>query len=99
MKRPARAALGAALALASLLAASPAPAQELEPRASKLRDAFLVGYEMGASEARSWPHVVILAALLSFTLYVILNFEYPRLGLIRVDDFDTLIVQVRASMG
>ena len=61
--------------------------------------AFLVGYEMGASEGRSWPHVVVLAALLSFTLYVILDFDYPRLGLIRVDDFDTLMVQVRASMG
>lgn len=61
--------------------------------------AFLVGYEMGASEARSWPHVIVLAALLSFTLYVILDFEYPRLGLIRVDDFDALIAQVRASMG
>ena len=61
--------------------------------------AFLVGYEMGASEGRSWPHVVVLAALLSFTFYVILDFDYPRLGLIRVDDFDTLMVQVRASMG
>ncbi len=61
--------------------------------------AFLVGYEMGASEARSWAHVVVLAVLLSFTLYVILDFEYPRLGLIRVDDFDALIAQVRASMG
>jgi len=61
--------------------------------------AFLVGYEMGASETRSWPHVLVLAALLSFTLYVILDFEYPRLGLLRVDDFDELLVQVRASMG
>jgi hypothetical protein len=60
--------------------------------------ALLVGYEMGASEVRSWPHVLVLTALLSFTLYVILDFEYPRLGLIRVDDFDQLLVQVRASM-
>jgi hypothetical protein len=67
--------------------------------AISLACAFLVGYEMGASEARSWPHVVVLAALLSFILYVILDFEYPRLGLIRVDDFDQLLVQVRASMG
>ena len=52
--------------------------------------ALLVGYEMGASETRSWPHIVVLAALLSFTLYVILDFEYPRLGLIRIDDFDRL---------
>jgi hypothetical protein len=60
---------------------------------------FLVGYEMGASEVPSWPHVIVLALLLSITLYVILDFEYPRLGLIRIDDFDQLLVQVRASMG
>ena len=34
----------------------------------------------------------------SFTLYVILDFEYPRLGLIRIDDFDKLLVDVREAM-
>jgi hypothetical protein len=60
---------------------------------------FLVGYEMGATEIPSRPHMIVLALVLSFTFYVILDFEYPRLGLIRIDDFDNLIVQVRASMG
>ncbi len=60
---------------------------------------MLVGYEMGAGPAPSRPHMIALALILSFTLYVILDFEYPRLGLIRIDDFDQLLVQVRASMG
>jgi len=60
---------------------------------------FLVGYEMGASEVASRAHVIMLAFVLSFTCYIILDFEYPRLGFIRIDDFDNLIVQVRASMG
>jgi hypothetical protein len=60
---------------------------------------FLVGYEMGATEVASWPHVIMLALILSFTFYVILDFEYPRLGFIRIDDFDNLLIQVRASMG
>jgi hypothetical protein len=60
---------------------------------------FLVGYEMGTSEVSSWPHIAVLALLLSLTLYVIIDFEFPRLGLIRIDDFDDLLVQVRASMG
>ena len=59
---------------------------------------FLVGYEMGGSETPSWPHILVLALVLSFTLYVILDFEYPRLGLIRIDDFDRLLVQARAAM-
>jgi hypothetical protein len=60
---------------------------------------FLVGYEMGATEVASRSHMILLALVLSFTFYVILDFEYPRLGFIRIDDFDALIVQVRASMG
>lgn len=61
--------------------------------------AFLVGYEMGATEVASRSHMIVLAIVLSITFYVILDFEYPRLGLIRIDDFDNLLIQVRASMG
>ncbi len=60
--------------------------------------ALLVGYEMGASPAQSPVHVWGYAAILAFTLYVILDFEYPRLGLIRIDEFDAYLVQVRAAM-
>ena len=59
---------------------------------------FMVGYEMGATEVTSRSHMIMLAIVLSVTFYVILDFEYPRLGLIRVDDFDDLLIQVRASM-
>jgi len=60
---------------------------------------FLVGYEMGATEAASRAHMIVLALVLSCICFVILDFEYPRLGFIRIDDFDNLLVQVRASMG
>lgn len=60
---------------------------------------FLVGYEMGATEVANRSHMILLALVLSLTFYVILDFEYPRLGFIRIDDFDDLLVQVRASMG
>jgi hypothetical protein len=60
---------------------------------------FLVGYEMGATEVVSRSHMIMLALVLSVTFYLILDFEYPRLGLIRVDDFDAWLIQVRASMG
>jgi len=61
--------------------------------------AFLAGHSMGASATISRSHMFVLALVLSFTFYIILDFEYPRLGFIRVDDFDNLLVQVRASMG
>lgn len=61
--------------------------------------AFLVGFEMGGSPTKSRAHMLMLAAIIAFTLYVILDFEYPRLGIIRIDDFDRLISDLRATMG
>ncbi len=56
------------------------------------------------------PYAILLAAGLfagillfvelghQLTVYVILDFEYPRVGFIRVDAFDQVLVDVRASM-
>lgn len=60
--------------------------------------ALLAGFSMGARPGRSWPHVLGFALILSLTIYVTIDLEYPRLGLIRVDDFDRFIVAVRAQM-
>ena len=77
---------------------APAPDHLRRPRAISLVCALLAGYEMGASAARSWLQHLGFAVILAFTLYVILDFEDPRLGLIRIYDFDRFLVQVRASM-
>jgi hypothetical protein len=60
--------------------------------------ALLAGYEMGASEARSWLHVLGYALIVAFVLYVIVDFEYPRLGLIRIESIDHYLVDVRSAM-
>jgi hypothetical protein len=60
--------------------------------------ALLAGYEMGASEAQSWLHVIGYAVVVAFILYVIVDFEYPRLGLIRIEAFDRYLVDVRNAM-
>ena len=38
------------------------------------------------------------AAVLSLTVYVILDLEFPRLGLIRVDAADQVLIELRESM-
>ena len=38
------------------------------------------------------------ALIMAFAIYVILDLEYPRIGLIRVDAFDQVIMEVRAGM-
>jgi len=39
------------------------------------------------------------AVVVAVAVYVILDVEYPRLGLIRVDAFDQALVERRESMG
>lgn len=53
-----------------------------------LVSALLAGHAMATAKTRSWAHVVTLAAAMAISVYVILEIEYPRLGLIRVDSFD-----------
>jgi hypothetical protein len=38
------------------------------------------------------------AAAIALTIYAILDIEYPRLGLIRMDAIDHLLVDLRATM-
>jgi hypothetical protein len=59
--------------------------------------ALFAGYGM-AGQPRSRVYTVGFAAVLTMTLFVIIDFEFPRLGFIRVDAADSLLVDVRQSM-
>lgn len=54
--------------------------------------ALLAGYHMAGGKARSWLHTVGFAAVIAATVYVILDIEYPRLGFIRVDAVDQMLI-------
>jgi hypothetical protein len=63
-----------------------------------LAASLLAGYGMTGSKVRSWFHMLGFALVMAFAVYVILDIEYPRLGLIRVDAFDQALVDLRQSM-
>ena len=63
-----------------------------------LAAALFAGHGMSGSKVRSWIHIAGFAAVLSITVYVILDLEFPRLGMIRVDSFDQVLVDLRQSM-
>jgi hypothetical protein len=63
-----------------------------------LTSALLVGYAMAGSRSRSWIHIVGFALIMAGTVYVVLDLEFPRLGIIRVDSFDQLLIDVRRGM-
>ena len=60
--------------------------------------ALLVGYGMGGAGSRNWVHMIGFALALAVAIYVILDLEYPRLGLIRVDEFDLALEELRQTM-
>jgi hypothetical protein len=59
---------------------------------------LLAGYAMAGGKARSWIHMVGFALIMATTVYVILDLEFPRLGIIRIDAFDQVLVELRQTM-
>ena len=59
---------------------------------------LLAGYDMGTESGRNWFHILAFAVMLGGAVYVIVDLEYPRVGLIRIDSFDELLVDVRQQM-
>ena len=41
---------------------------------------------------------MMLSLLLTATIYVTVDFEFPRVGVIRLDSFDQLLVDLRAGL-
>ncbi len=62
-----------------------------------LASALLAGYGM-AGKHRSWIHMVGLAAAVGTAVFVIFDLEYPRAGLIRIDESDQVLVDLRQTM-
>jgi hypothetical protein len=62
-----------------------------------LLSSLLAGYSM-AFGMRSWLHTIIYSAVISITIFVILDLEYPRKGIIRIDSADKVLVELLRSM-
>ena len=63
-----------------------------------LASSLLAGYAMAKSGRRNWSHMLVYATTIAFAVYLILDLDYPRLGLIRIDRADHILVDLRSSM-
>jgi len=63
-----------------------------------LASGLLAGYQSAGEKDYDWVHKIGFAGIVAFTVYVILDIEYPRLGWIRIDAIDQVLVNVRAGM-
>jgi len=59
--------------------------------------ALLAGYQAAGEKGYAWIHKIAFATIVALTVYVILDIEYPRLGFVRIDAIDHLLVDVRAG--
>jgi hypothetical protein len=57
----------------------------------------LAGYTMSTSAGRDWMSIATLAVVLGLAVYVILDYEFPRVGLLRVD-VDQVLVETLEKM-
>ena len=65
-----------------------------------LISALIAGFAMSRKRKgkRNWFHLLLYPLVISITMYIILDLEYPRVGLIRLDTADQALVDLRASM-
>jgi hypothetical protein len=60
--------------------------------------AMLAGYDQAEAETRNWLHIAGFALIMTITRYVIVDLEYPRIGFIRIDSADHLLLDLRQTM-
>ena len=63
-----------------------------------LVSAFLVGFSQAKVARQSMLHMLGFSATTALALYLIIDLEYPRVGVIRVNSFDQALVELRESM-
>jgi hypothetical protein len=60
--------------------------------------ALFAGYGIASRSTHNWFFAIGVAATIAMATYVIVELEYPRLGLIRVSEMDQALVELRATM-
>jgi hypothetical protein len=58
----------------------------------------LAGYTLSYSKTRDWMQILTFALVLGVAIYVIFDYEYPRVGVIRVDPVDQVLVELLEKM-
>jgi hypothetical protein len=63
-----------------------------------LASALLGGYHSAGADIHDWLHQIAFAGIIAFTVYVIIDIEYPRAGWVRIDAIDQVLISLRAGM-
>jgi hypothetical protein len=56
---------------------------------------IIAGFGMSIRKSRSWIHLLGFILVMLITIIVIIDLEYPRVGFIRIDALDVLLLDLR----
>jgi hypothetical protein len=60
---------------------------------------LLAGFGMAVSKHRSWLHIAAFALIAVITVFVVLEIEYPRIGILTVENrYDKVLLDLRKAM-
>jgi hypothetical protein len=59
----------------------------------------VAGYAITTEASRSWTHIIGFCTVLTVAIWVIMDLEYPRKGLITLRPYDKVMEDLRRSMG
>lgn len=59
---------------------------------------FLAGFASAKSKIFNYMYILSYVAITTLTIYIIIDLEYPRHGLIKVNKFDQLLVKLRSEL-
>jgi hypothetical protein len=60
--------------------------------------AFMAGYAQAKRRRRSFLHMIVYAAAVATTVYVVLDLDHPRVGLIRLDSTEQILRDLHDSI-
>jgi hypothetical protein len=63
-----------------------------------LLGALMIGYAAADNDRRNWLHPISFAIITSLAVLLILDLEFPRVGLIKIDSSDAAILDAREEM-
>ena len=76
----------------------PPPAVYLMLGLLVLMSGLIAGFGMAKTKKQSSLHLFGFAAIMAISIYLILDIEHPRLGLVRINSFDQAFIELRATM-
>lgn len=59
---------------------------------------ILSGFRMAKDGQFSWKYALLFSLTISFTLYIILDFEYVRVGMIQLDSFEDILIETKENI-